>query len=591
MKNMERSLPAINLRRLLDFFIELILALILIISPFLYTSFNVFTLTIIELGAFSILLLWFLKLLNKNSFEFAKISVNGTIALFLIFVTAQYVFINSFVDNFTLGAIYRTAIKSEILKLVSYLILFYMVLHNVKDRKRISRLVSFLIFVGLAIALLGIIQKLSGAKKIFWLYEPPTPRHLFSSFGNRNYFANYINMIIFLTMGAAFSHFPSLRSQTNNYRKENITRTLLAASQKWTWLYLFVLVMMLTSLFFAASRGGILAFLCGIIVFLVLVFAKRLTKKGHLVLIFILILTLGLSIWCNALEQITERFTRTFNKEVPLIDKILDSRGIEAGTVISLIKAYPVGGVGFGTFRFIYNKKYKADIYKEFYLKYAHNNFLGLFSEVGSIGFAIFFITACLYLSLLLKMIFRKRDPFVIGIGIGTVASLSSMCVHSFFDRNFYSAPNAVLFFTISGLALGVSSLQLKDEKEVSELPKIRFPLMKNAFLKLVTSLVLIGAFFYIARIVATPYIANRIVEGGKTDISKLTEAIRLEPMNDEYHYLLAMAYVKKAKPKFSKRKKYITIAVKEMEEAIRLNPWMEFYPEKLHRIKEAFKF
>jgi len=590
MKNMERNLPAVNLHRTLDFFIQLILILILIISPFLFGSVKLFAITIIELGALLILLLWLFKLLSDNSFEFVKIPINITIALFLIFVAAQYVFINSFVGDFTLGEVYKEAIKGEALKLFSYLIFFYAVLHNFKSKKSINRLIGFLIFVGLTVSLVGIIQKLSGAEKIFGLYEVTQPLYFFSSFGNRNHFASYMNMIIFLTMGITFSYFPFLRSDIKDYRKERVTRMLLAASQKWTWLYLFGLVIMSTSLFFAVSRGGILSFLCGVIIFLVLIFAKRLTKKGYLALILVLILMFGMLVWFNALGQIAERFGKTFSKDTASADRLLGSRKIEAGTVINLIKTYPVVGVGFGAFRFIYNKGYKPDFFEKFYVSHSTNNFLEFFSEVGSIGFAIFFITACLYLSLLVKMIFKRRDPFVVGIGIGTVASLSSMCIHSLFDFNFHIPSNAVLFFVISGLALTVSSLQLKGEKEVSELPKFKFPLMKNTFLKLLMSLVLIVAFFYIARIITTPYIAYRISERGKTDIHKLSEAVRLDPMNAEYHYLLARVYVEKASPKFSKRKKYIAIAVKEMEEAIRLNPWSEVYSEYLDRIKEAFR-
>ena len=588
---MERNPPAVNLQHALDFFIEPILVLALIITPFLVGLTGLYTLGIVELSAFLILFLWLLKSIAKGSIEFIRIPVNITIALFLIFVAVQYFFINGFISDFILGEIYRQKIRGEALRIISYLVFFYVVLHNFQDRKKINRLISFLIFSGFVLSILGITQKLSGAQNIFWMNTVDRNQPFFASFPNRSHFANYINMIIFLTMGVVFSHLPLLRDDVKGIDKESVFKGLLAMFQNWTWLYVFALVIMSSSLFYSVSRGGIFSFLCGGVLFLVLIFAKNLTKRGYLILFFVFMLILIMLIWINAPGQIIERFTHQTNLKAPLIYKILGNRTDLNNSTIDLIKRYPIFGVGLGAFEFIYNKRFKPESFKIFYVDHAHNDFLEFFSEVGLVGFTIFFITACLYLLLVFKMILKRHDPFVIGVGSGAVAGIFSMGIHSFFDFSLHVTPNGVLFFVIAALALVITNSQTLDYKETSGLLKIRSLSIRSSLLKFAILLGLVIIFFNIAQFIINPYIADRICEDKKTDIyNNLIEGIRLDPLNDKYHFLLARVYISESRIKMDKREEYIKSAIKEIKEAIRINPWKEYYSKYLNWILKTFK-
>ncbi|MCM8782329.1 MAG: O-antigen ligase family protein, partial [Candidatus Omnitrophica bacterium] len=413
----KQHLPPVNLRSALDFFIELILILILVISPFLFGSVDIFAVTIIEIGAFLLLFLWLLKLMEKGSLEFVKLPINIPIALFLIFAIAQYFFINSFISDFSLGDVYRQKMKNELLKVATYLILFYIILHNFQDRKKINRLIGVLILVGFAISTFGIIQKLTGAKKMFWIYDAHQTPYFFASFRNRNHFANYINLIIFLTMGFVFGRLPFLRHDIKGSDKKSIIKGLSATFQKWIWLYVCGVIVMSSSLFFSVSRGGIISFLCGVVLFLVLIFVKRLTRRGYLILFLAFVLIFAMLVWINATEQIVQRFEWKGNLKISsIIDKNLGGRRALFDSTLNLIKHYPIFGVGIGAFEFIYNKKYIPASFKVyFYVDHAHNDFLELLSEVGVIGFAIFFMAACIYIFFALKTLLKRHDPFVIG--------------------------------------------------------------------------------------------------------------------------------------------------------------------------------
>ena len=600
MQNMERILPpVVNLESTLDLFIEIILIITLALTPFLFGSVDAFGVTITELGTFLILFLWLVKALKKGFLEFVNIPVNKTIALFLFFILAQYLCVIFFMNGFRLGEIYRRSIKTESLKLISYLILFYAILNNFQNRKKINRLVFFLFFIGLALSILGITQKISQTKKIFWIYDVIYSDVFFASFRNKNHFANYITLIIFLTMGLLFSRFSILRDHIKGFvNRKSAIDSFIAVFREWIWLYIFGLIIMISSLFFSLSRAGIFAFLCGVVLFLALILLKGSSKKIYLMVFFIFVFIFVILIWINALGQIAQKFSWAISQAAQaktLPEKLFAGGRLDmANSAIKLIKTYPFFGVGFGAFEFIYNKSFNprlmsADGYTYYYISHLNNDFLELFCGVGFIGFAIFSITVFIYFSMLLKAILKRHDQFVINMVAGAIAGLFSTCVHTFFNFDFHVVSNATLFFAISGLALVICNSQLGTQKDINTLPKTTCIAIRKTPVKFLILIILIGVFFYVGWVIIKPYLAYRISEDKKIDISKLNKAISLDPSNDRYHYLVARLYIEAADINKEKRAEYIENAVKETKEAILLNPWNERYPEFLNWITKTF--
>lgn len=592
MQNTEKSPPLLtvpSLQRKLDFFIELILLLLLIVSPILLGSVDPFPILIIEIGALLVLFLYVVKSINRGFFELTPHIIYPPLLLFLFYMSIQYIFINSIVPDFTLGAVYSYKIKKEALKLLTYTVLFVIVLNDFQERKRINGIIYTLICLGFCLSIFGIIQKLSEAKGAF-----------FSSFPNRNHFASYINMIIFLALGGVFSQFPLLRAAMEDFNKKNIVKNLLATFQKGIWLYLFGLIIMSSGLFFSLSRAGMISFFCGLIFFSFFIARKGLTRRGYVFLLLILLATLAVLFWVNAPEQIAKRFSPFIEKQATgvndtkVINEVLEPRPIYVDKAFDMIEKYKVFGVGFGAFEFIYNKKYAPALFTmggkaRYYIDHLHNDFVELFCEVGFIGFAVFIIASIFYIFFMLNMLYKRHDPYAIGIGIGAMAGMLSMCVHSLFDFNFHITSNAVLFFVIAGLGIVVVSSRIKEGNEMSLLRKVRVPLGRSLYFRILLLAAMSAGFFYIAKIVVKPYRAYAISAKEKADIIDLKKAIKLDPLNDKYHFLLAQYLIRKARIDIEYAPKYIDLALRETKEAIKLNPWNKYYPEYLDWISEVF--
>src|SRR4030042_3475462 len=100
---------------------------------------------------------------------------------------------------------------------------------------------------------------------------------------------------------------------------------------------------------------------------------------------------------------------------------------------------------------------------------HAHNDYLEYLSEVGSIGFLLFF-GGFLFIVIISFLTWReRRHPEVKGLALGGIISLVCILTHSITDFNLHIPANMVLFSVVLPLTLvtafykrGTSSLNNK---------------------------------------------------------------------------------------------------------------------------------
>src|SRR5207249_4652572 len=82
-----------------------------------------------------------------------------------------------------------------------YALLFLVVADYFRDRARFRRMIVWIAFAGVGIAILAIFQKLTWNGKILWFREPGPSTHQFGPFVNPNHFAGYMELIVPLAVG------------------------------------------------------------------------------------------------------------------------------------------------------------------------------------------------------------------------------------------------------------------------------------------------------------------------------------------------------------------------------------------------------
>ncbi|MCX5715568.1 MAG: O-antigen ligase family protein, partial [Candidatus Omnitrophica bacterium] len=432
---MAKSLLAIKLLpKRLNSLVEPVLIFILAASPLLFGSIRPFHVVVMESATALLLFTWLAVSLKKGYFQFITVPGALPVLAFIAYLFAQYVYANGLLYGVYLpGEAYRYKMKEELLKVIMYAVLFYAVLNNFFYRRRLKRLIYALVFIGFCLALLGLIQKLSGAQKIFWVSPLPEGknRDFFSSFPSRDHFANYMNMLIFITLGFIFSRLPLLREAVKGFDKASISKGIALAFTHKIWLFTFALIIMASAVFYSLCRGAIISFFLALLFFSVLVVATGLTKRGNIVLISVIIFTAMMLVWVKAPEQINERFSKGLGTDTRFSHMIFKERRVFMDTTIEMIKTYPVFGIGTGAFEFVYDKNFKPKGFlQKNYVNHAHNDILEFISEAGLFGTAMFLLVSGFYIFFFVRIFSKRHDPLAVGVGIGASAAMLSMLLH-----------------------------------------------------------------------------------------------------------------------------------------------------------------
>lgn len=289
---------------------------------------------------------------------------------------------------------------------------------NVRDRQTWFGLLGSVVSVATLVSAYGLYQYVRGsaiASKSWFdiTTNPDLTSRVFSTFGNPNILAEYLELSLPLAIGLFWSERSRLKQA----------------------LYFAMCAVMLVCFMLTMSRGGWVALALGALVFFALMEPRALwaVPVGAVVAFAILppvFRTRVLSI--GTLQDASNAYR--FNIWVAAIYMIRD--------------LWPTGvGLGYRAFMPIYNY-YRLRMQIAFH---AHNFYLEQFAELGIIGFVFF-----------LWMLFRfyaggarglsRRDPRIRAVTAGAIAGLAGTMLHGVFEPVFYLPTIIAAFWIAMGL-------------------------------------------------------------------------------------------------------------------------------------------
>lgn len=351
------------------------------------------------------------------------------IPLLLFFIITCLSAINSI-------SLYDT-LKGGIFRLAQYILIFYIVKDEVKDKAHLNKILFALVLGAVLASSNGIFQVITGRDFIRG-YKPILNIGLLratASFKDANILGIYLSAIVPVILGLALHYFEGAKK---------------------TFLFLISLLV-LTGIALTYSRPTLLA------VYVVLLFFG-LAGKSKALLFLLLIFTL-------AAPFLLPKSVKNWAKEVeynPLRFMCNDDRLAVYHNSLHMIKAHPLIGVGANTFM----KSYK--MYKEFpeyrgivtldEMK-AHNNFLHMAGEIGLSGLLIFFW--------FLYRLFRESkniynsldDSYLKTVSLSLIACLIAFLINGLTESSLYYSVVAVLFWYIAGLSLSLKKFAYGDKE------------------------------------------------------------------------------------------------------------------------------
>lgn len=165
---------------------------------------------------------------------------------------------------------------------LSYMVIFFLILHALRNRRQLHRLITGILLASLPVSLYGIMQHY-GLDPIAWtnVGDRVTARAI-SSMGNPIFVAAYLIMIVPLTAGRLMQIASIIRRG-----KRAVSLYVLSGC------YVFLLVIQLLCILFTQSRGPLLGLMGGTLFFLLLWAASRGKKKFALAILGVAVI-LGL---------------------------------------------------------------------------------------------------------------------------------------------------------------------------------------------------------------------------------------------------------------------------------------------------------
>jgi len=311
--------------------------------------------------------------------------------------------------------------------LVNYLTIYYLTIHLIKTRSQLRTLIYIIIGVATFLAVFGLFKRFGANPFPWWDYGDirQVPYRLYSTYGNADHLAGYMEMAIPLLLGLFFL----------GYRGGRL------------FLISYLAILLFSAFILSLSRGGWI----GMVIGLIFMSASLLSSKyfiykkpligsiaGFIILALIILASTPVVERIRTLEQGEEEGS-------------FHSRLLRAKGTIEMIKDYPLLGTGPGTYATIFTQYQPPGMASRSF--YAHNDYLHFISETGLILIPIIiWMIIALYRKGFKK--FKNPSRLIRATTLGAMTAITAILIHSIVDFNLHIPANAILFTLLAAIVV-----------------------------------------------------------------------------------------------------------------------------------------
>jgi O-antigen ligase len=444
-------------------------------------------------------------------------------------------------------SLYPHATWAELSLACTYTMIFLITVNNVRSQDQLNRVLLTLICVGGIVAVLWLIQKVSGTETVYWFWPPRWGDSPFGPYVNRNHFAGYMAMVLPLGLGWLWGQLVqgNKSDRIAGWRWRARLAAVVGGRNGLLLLFALALAHMAVALLFSASRGGIVSCISSLLFFTLLV---RLSRRGERhIAVAGLVLTafvLAYALWLG-IDHVLQRFMAIDFEEG-------GDRIPYWSATLGLIGEFPLLGTGLGTY--MHGFRRYSPVLEQVLVDHAHNDYLELLAEAGTVGFLLVVGGLGWFCWRTLKHWFTRQDPQVLGIVLGGLTSVLAIGIHSLVDFNLHIPANALLLSVILGLTCVAVHLRQHQGRSVVVfrvmelgLPRplrlAMYPLTLVLMLALASG---IGKSFAADRQAALAKWMERRAQSIvvlETVAEQWAQVVALDPDNADYHYHLGSTY------------------------------------------------
>ncbi len=370
---------------------------------------------VLETGAAALLVFWAVRLFSEDAPELRVPPLVPPLAALAVVAILQ-------LSLRTTASPFDTRI--DLLRLGAWLILAFLAAQAFRTVEDWRLFVWFVMVLGFAVSVFGILQHLTFNGKLYWLREMRYGGIPFGPFVNRNHFAGFAELII----------------------PAGLVPLVLGKVRRDRWMLVGLFCLLpVGALFLSASRGGIVSFLVELALLGILVGARRGEKTPLLAGAAVLLLAAVLVAWLGV-GQALQRFSSLQALEVTHNKRVSMARD-----AWRIFLDHPFLGTGLGTLQTVY-PQYES-LYDGKVVNHVHNDYLEALGETGIAGglCCAWFLVVLIARSL--QNIRRPDNSLAPALHAVGLVACGGILAHSFVDFNLHIPSNALLFFLMATLA------------------------------------------------------------------------------------------------------------------------------------------
>lgn len=345
---------------------------------------------------------------------------------------------------------YSYATKQELRKLLAVAAVFCVVLNVYRRQEQVKRLLAAISIIGGSVAVLGIIQRLSGTDKIFWTIPTNPDKYWFGTFLLHSHYSQFMNLSIGATLALLLVKLQEIFSG-QKITPVLVVEYLWSPAARNIWLMIGVIIIGISTVFLSLSRGGMISLLVsGSFTTLLLTSRKSIKGSGWAVAV------VGL---CAFMCVLYVGFDAVYDR----LGTLSDLREVSGGRLeilknLSLsFQRFPVLGTGLGTHEVVYPMFDRSTV--PALAAHAENEYAQAAEETGLIGLGILVgfgvIIGVNYVRNIRSVTIPIRSA-AYGLGFGLIAVL----IHSLSDFGQHLPANAMLSAIFCALMVSISRME-----------------------------------------------------------------------------------------------------------------------------------
>lgn len=345
---------------------------------------------------------------------------------------------------------YPHSTKHDLRILLAISAVFIIVLNVHQRPSQIKRLLGAISIVGGGVALIALMQVVTGAERIYGLIETSTNR-VAGTFVNYNNFSQFMNLSIGAALALLLVHAHETRHQSNRRRGSDPRRFL--------WPLIGVISIGAAAIVLTMSRVGAIALLIAGALTGAALSLKRFTSVWGWVLVGASLITFAIVLYVG-FDRVYDRIATLSNFE-----EQYDLRWLTVRDIAANWHHFWTLGTGLGTHQYVFpmfDQSTSAQL-----AAYAENEYVQVAEEMGVAGLLLVLTFAAVVGVSFIRSIRRMELPIqtaVYGIGFGLLAIM----IHSFSDFGQHQPANACLTAAFCALLLRLSSTPHASEERMN---------------------------------------------------------------------------------------------------------------------------